>query len=250
MSIGARLEREWVFLSGLIRTLLRVRTIAGQSANLITDDLEAAVDRWPGNVALSFEGRTLSYGEMDALANRYAHWAENIGLRRGEVVALLMPNRLEYLPIWFGLSKVGVATALINNQLTGDALAHCLNVSGAAHCLVDEETASAFEGARAKAVHVTHEWTLGEARGDQRDLTQTLKSCSGLRPDRARREGLTASDTALYIFTSGTTGLPKAARITHMRAQLYMRGFAGATGARQDDRIYVTLPLYHATGGL
>jgi fatty-acyl-CoA synthase len=87
--------------------------------------------------------------------------------------------------------------------------------------------------------------------GDQRDLANALKSCSQLRPDRlTARNGLTAKDTALYIFTSGTTGLPKAARITHMRAQLYMRGFAGSTDARATDRIYVTLPLYHATGGL
>ena len=61
---------------------------------------------------------------------------------------------------------------------------------------------------------------------------------------------MTAKDTAVYIFTSGTTGLPKAARITHTRVQLYMRGFAGATDARANDRIYVPLPLYHATGGL
>ena len=61
---------------------------------------------------------------------------------------------------------------------------------------------------------------------------------------------MTAADTALLIYTSGTTGLPKAARITHMRAQLYMRGFAGSTGALKTDRIYVCLPLYHATGGL
>src|SRR5581483_6588038 len=77
-----------------------------------------------------------------------------------------------------------------------------------------------------------------------------LRSCSSLRPDRGRRAGLTARDTALFIFTSGTTGLPKAARITHMRAQLYMRGFAGATGAKPDDRVYIALPFYHATGGL
>ncbi|HLY78441.1 MAG TPA: AMP-binding protein, partial [Caulobacteraceae bacterium] len=250
MSFTARLEREWIFLNGLLRTLGRVRSIAGASANLVTDDLEAAVDKWRDNVAISFEGRSLTYGELDALANRYAHWSENVGLRRGETVALLMPNRLEYLAIWYGLSKVGVATALINNQLTGDALAHCLNVSGAAHCLVDEETAPAFDACRDKLAHATHEWTLGEASGDQRDLTQALKGCSSLRPDRGRREGLTASDTALYIFTSGTTGLPKAARITHMRAQLYMRGFAGATDAKPDDRIYITLPFYHATGGL
>jgi len=250
MSFTARLEREWIFLSGLLRTLGRVRSISGGSTNLVTDDLEAAVDRWRGNAALSFEGQGLSYGEMDALANRYAHWAEYAGVRRGEVVALLLPNRLDYLPIWYGLSKLGVVTALINNQLTGEALAHCLNVSGAAHCLVDAETAEAFEGCRAKLLHATHEWTLGEASGDQHDLTQALKSCSSVRPDRERRDGLTARDTALLIFTSGTTGLPKAARITHMRAQLYMRGFAGATDAKPDDRIYITLPFYHATGGL
>ncbi|MEJ0064896.1 MAG: AMP-binding protein [Caulobacteraceae bacterium] len=126
-----------------------------------------------------------------------------------------------------------------------------LNVSGAAHCLVDEETAPAFEACRDKLLHATARMDPRRGRGgDQRDLSQALKGCSSLRPDRGRREGLTASDTALYIFTSGTTGLPKAARITHMRAQLYMRGFAGATDAKPDDRIYVTLPFYHATGGL
>jgi fatty-acyl-CoA synthase len=250
VSITARLKREWRFLGGLVRTLRRVSSIAPGSANLATDDLEAAVDRWRERTAISFEGKSLTYGELDVLANRFAHWAEGANIRRGEVVALVMPNRLEYLPIWYGLSKIGVATALINNQLVGDALAHCINVSGAAHCIVDAETAPAFEAARAKLLHATHEWTLGEAQGDQHDLTQALKSCSGLRPDRSRRADMTAADTALFIFTSGTTGLPKAARITHMRAQLYMRGFAGSTGAGPDDKIYVTLPFYHATGGL
>jgi len=250
MSLWGRLQREWTFLGGLLRTLARVRSIAPDSPQLVTDDLEAAIDRWRGRTALSFEGRTLSYGDLDGLANRYAHWAEHAGLRRGDVVALLMPNRLDYLPIWFGLTKVGVVVALINNQLVGDALAHCLNVSGAGHCLVDEETSAAFEGVKDRLERGLQAWNLGEAHGDQHDLGQALKSCSSLRPDRARRAGLTAKDNALFIFTSGTTGLPKAARITHTRAQLYMRGFAGATGATADDRIYVTLPLYHATGGL
>jgi fatty-acyl-CoA synthase len=248
--LGARLEREWHYLSGLVRTLMRVRSIAPHSPDLATDDLEAAVDRWRSRPALSFEGKTIDYAEMDGLANRYAHWADSAGLRRGDVVALLMPNRIEYLPIWYGLSKVGVVTALINNQLTGPALAHCLTVSGAAHCLVDEETWPAFEAAQPDVAQAMQAWVLGGTNAGQHDLTQALRSCSQLRPDRRRREGLTAADTALFIFTSGTTGLPKAARITHMRAQLYMRGFAGATGARPDDRIYVTLPFYHATGGL
>jgi fatty-acyl-CoA synthase len=250
MRWSARLSREWRFLRGLTRTLGRVRSITAASTNLLCDDLEAAVDKWRDRQAMTFEGRTVTYGELDAMANRYAHWAQDQGIHRGDTVALFMPNRLEYLAIWYGLSKVGVATALINNQLTGQTLAHCLNISGARHCLVDGDTWPPFEAARRLLAHDMQEWTLAEAHSGQRDLAQAMKGLSDLRPDRSTREGMTARDTALFIFTSGTTGLPKAARITHMRAQLYMRGFAGATDARPEDRVYVTLPLYHATGGL
>jgi len=250
MRLKARLERDWRFTRGLNRTLGRVKSIAPESPNLLCDDLQAAVERHRTQPAMSFEGRTLTYGELDAMANRFAHWAKGLNIRRGQVVALLMPNRLEYFAAWYGLSKVGVVTALINNQLAGYPLAHCLNLSGAAHCIVDAETSPVFEAVRPLLERPMQQWVLGTAHGDQRDLAQALKSCSQLPPDRAVREDMTARDVVLLIYTSGTTGLPKAARITHLRAQLYMRGFAGATGAGPKDRIYVALPLYHATGGL
>ena len=251
MRLSVKIKRELKFLGGLTRTLKRVKSIAPDSANLICDDLEAAVDKWRDRSAITFEGKTVTYAELDAMANRYAHWAKGQGITRGQTVALFMPNRLEYMAIWYGLTKVGVATALINNQLTGAALAHCLKISQAMHCIVDPETSPCFEDVKGQLDRHMHQWVLGAAHGDQRDLVKALKSCSQLRPDReTARDGLIARDTALFIFTSGTTGLPKAARITHMRAQLYMRGFAGSTGARETDRIYVTLPLYHATGGL
>ena len=234
-------RREWRYLTGLVRTLLRVRSIERGSTNLAVDDLEWAMDRWPDRRAIGFEGRSLTYGEVEGLANRYAHWALAQGLKRGEAVAVLLPNRLEYLPLWFGLSKVGVVAALINYQLTGEALTHCLELSGARLVVTDHSTAPALE---AVARSGTEPWDI-----DGR-LLQAAQAASVIRPPRATRAGMTAADTALLIYTSGTTGLPKAARITHMRAQLYMRGFAGSTGARPSDRIYVTLPLYHATGGL
>jgi fatty-acyl-CoA synthase len=250
MSLKAKLQREWRFLRGLNRTLNRVKSIAPDSENLACDDLQAAVERWRDRPAITFEGRTVTYGEMDGMANRFAHWGKAVNLRRGQTVALFMPNRLEYFCIWYGLSKIGVVTALINNQLSGLALAHCLNISGAGHLIVDPETAPVFEAAKSLIDKPPRPWVLGPAQGDQRDLMQALKSCSQLPPDKVVREDMRARDTALLIFTSGTTGMPKAARITHVRAQLYMRGFAGATDARPSDRIYVALPLYHATGGL
>jgi len=250
MPLKANLQREWRFLRGLNRTLARVKSISPDSGALACDDLQAAVEKWRDRPAMTFEGRTLTYGEIDAMANRFAHWGKGLNLRRGQVVALFMPNRLEYFAVWYGLSKIGVVTALINNQLSGLPLAHCLNIAGANHVIVDAETSPVFEAARTLLNKPPQRWVLGPAHGDQRDLVQALKSCSQLPPDRIVREDMKARDTALLIFTSGTTGMPKAARITHVRAQLYMRGFAGATGATASDRIYVTLPLYHATGGL
>jgi fatty-acyl-CoA synthase len=250
MSPMARIRRELKFLTGLARTLMRVRSVAPDSRRLVCDDLEAAVDAWRGRRAITLDSRTLSYGELDEIANRYAHWAIEHGLRRGQTVALYTPSRVDYLAIWYGLSKVGVATALINNNLTGAPLAHCVEIAAASCAIVDAETAPAFQAVNQTFPRPLPVWTLGPAEGELRDLAQALRSCSQLRPDRAVREGLKARDTALFIYTSGTTGLPKAAKISHERAQLYMGGFAGATNAKKDDRIYVTLPLYHATGGL
>jgi fatty-acyl-CoA synthase len=251
VKLKARIERDVRYLRNALRTLGRVKPITADSPNLACDDLETAVDKWPTSRAITFEGKTLSYAGFDALANRYAHWAKAQGLMRGQTVAIFLPNRLEYVPLWYGLTKVGVIGALVNNNLAGQALAHCLNISEAVHCVVDEETSAAFNAVKEELARPVKQWTLGQVRAGQHDLPQALKSCSPLRPDRASsRGGMTAKDTALYIFTSGTTGLPKAAKMTHMRVQLYMSGFAGSTGSLPSDRIYITLPLYHATGGL
>ncbi len=249
--LTARLGRELRFVGSLFRTLGRIRSVTPDSDRLICDDLELAVDRNMAATAIEFEGRSITYAAFDAMANRFAHWATSRGIRRGDTVALFMPNRIEYVAVWYGLSKVGVASALINNQITGAALTHCLNISGAIHLICDSETAPEFEAVRGQLARTMTEWILGgDGRGD-RDFDRALKGVSSLRPSRdTARANLTAKDVALYIFTSGTTGLPKAAKITHLRAQLYMRGFAGATDARTTDRIYVALPLYHATGGL
>lgn len=250
MGVLERLGREIKFVRKLARTLWRVRTIDPDSDVLICDDFEAAVDKYENHTALIFEDERLTYRQLDALANRFAAWGLTQGLKRGDTVALLLPNRSEYVPAWMGFAKIGVATALINNNLTGAALAHCLSISGADHVITDAESVEAVETIRAGLPRALTYWLIDAEHETHRSLDLKEPKLAPDRPPRSIRAGLKSKDVALYIYTSGTTGMPKAAKITHVRAQLYMRGFAGATGAKADDVIYCALPLYHATGGL
>ena len=255
MGLASRMAREARYVRGLAGGLSKVKSIRGDSPQLVCDDWEAAVDRHASNVAVNFEGRTLTYDAYDALANRFANWALATGLKRGDAVALFLPNRLEYVAAWIGLGKAGVVAALINNNLAGQPLIHCIEIAGAQHVIADAETAPVLHAARDRLKRPLTVWVMdggqeAERRSGDRDLDRALQNANATRPDRALRQGMTAGDLALYIYTSGTTGLPKAARITHVRAQTYMRGFWGSTRSKADDRVYIVLPLYHATGGL
>lgn len=253
MDIATRIAREIRFLSGLARTLWRVHAIAPESDVLICDDFEAAADKFADHTAILFERETSTYRQLDAIANRFAAWALAQELGRGDTVALLLPNCTEYVPAWMGIAKTGAATALINNNLTGAALAHCLSIASASHVITDESCLDALGTIRVGLARPLTFWVIGASRPlgeNQRALDLKTPRVAPERPPRSLRAGLKARDVALYIFTSGTTGMPKAAKITHMRAQLYMRAFAGATNSCAEDRLYCVLPLYHSTGGL
>ena len=254
MGLMANIRRDLRFIGGLRRLLKRIKPIQLDSPDLVCDDWEEVVDRFPDHLAITDERRSLTYRELDALANRYAHWARGRNLRRGDAVALMMMNRADYIAAWMGFSKVGVAAALINTNLTGQPLAHCLNIVGASQIIADDETWPQVETARPYAEKTLMLWVLGlnaeDEASERRGLDAGVRGTSGVRPDRSLRAGMTNRDTALYIYTSGTTGLPKAARIPHSRARTYMRAFAGATASTEKDRLYCVLPLYHSTGGL
>ncbi len=250
MNLVARVKREIRFLIGVTRTLWRVRKVDADSDVLVCDDFEEAVDKFEDHTALVFEGERLTYRQLDALANRFAAWADAQRLKHGDRVALFLPNRAEYAPAWMGLAKVGVAAALINNNLAGAALAHCFSISGAEHVITDSETAHALGSIRAGLPRAITVWDIDGAQDGARHLDLKEPKLPPEQPSRARRAGLKSLEVALYIYTSGTTCMPKAAKITHTRAQLYMRAFAGATGATAEDNVYCALPLYHSTAGL
>ncbi len=245
-----QLKRDGVFINRLFATLRRVMTLKAKSDWLVCDELDLACTTWPGHVAMKCGADSWSYADLKTYADRVGNFVLDLGLKRGETVALFMPNRPEYVGLWFGIAKAGVRTALINSNLQGAALKHSFDVSGAKHLFVDATLHEALETIRDNLPPDLTVWSAcGEIEG-ARPLDAYIQSSSADNVNANVRLGLKQGDVALYIYTSGTTGLPKAAKVTHMKALTYMRGFAGGTGARPEDNIYITLPLYHATGGL
>lgn len=250
MSFLDKVKREFIYLKGVRATQKQIGTIDPDTKRTVPDDFEASVDKHKRNVAIRFEGKLYTYEELDARANQYANWALDQGYRPGDAVALFMENKPDYIAFWLGLSKVGVVSALINNSLQGQGLAHCVNIAKAKSLVVgpeQEELLKTADGLFDEGITI---WTVGgEIEGTQA-LDPVLVNMPSSRPDPAIRHDMTVDDLCLYIYTSGTTGLPKAARLTHARTLGMMNTFIAPCNITPRDRIYLTLPLYHGTGGI
>ena len=250
MGLAAAIRREYVYISSILRTLWLLRAVKPHSTRIIADIVAAQAKATPDAPAIIFQDEIVSYTALDARANAYAHWAIAQGIRRGDAVALLMENRPDYIAAWLGLFKAGASVALINTNLTGQALAHSIAIAKAAHAIVGDEMRAAFETAAPHLESVPRLWCQGPVEQPQGDLDTALAALPVTDPGLAARGGLTGKDRAFFIYTSGTTGLPKAANFSHMRMLFMMTGFVGALRPNSSDRIYDPLPLYHSTGGV
>jgi fatty-acyl-CoA synthase len=250
MGLFDGISREAIYISSIGRSLFKLRHTGPDSTRTISDIVaDFARDR-PGNIAVLHQDRTLTYADLAAGANRYAHWAMGQGVRKGDVVALFMEGCPEYLMAWLGVVMLGGVAALINTNLRGPALAHSIAIANARHAIVGLELADAWRDALGTAETRPIAWVTGAAAAGAENLDAALAQASPAPLDKAVRAGLTCKDNAFYIYTSGTTGLPKAANFSHMRMLYMMYGFAGALNAHEGDRMYDTLPLYHSTGGV
>ena len=218
---------------------------------------EETAARCQHDSAIIFEGRELTWGEFNRLANQFAHALKQQGVARGDAVALLMENRIEMLACIVALAKLGAVTGLINTSLTGKPLVHCIATTDARKCIVGQELLDPVLEVKADLPLADSDYLWvrdiacdnggDSAPGRMQDLTGELAQMSA--DNLPETKEICAGEKALYIFTSGTTGLPKAAVIYHRRylsaATPYSRiGFR----AKPSDRIYICLPLYHFTG--
>jgi len=239
------------------QALLDRRSVASgriKPADLYTlaDRLEQQARQHGQRPLLIYGEEVLSYAEVDARANQMAHTFHARGLRAGDVCALAMENRPAFFASWFGLVKLGVVVAFINTQVSGKPLLHALATTGAKALVVGEECVGNLL-ATADLPALAY-WLVADAenpwKGDlpsfiERQFASRLDSAPRTAFPREARARVQAQTPTLLIFTSGTTGLPKAARYSHMRWLSSGDVMQVTLDASCEDVFYCCLPLYH-----
>ncbi|WP_194815314.1 long-chain-acyl-CoA synthetase [Nocardia sp. XZ_19_385] len=190
--------------------------------------------RHPDRLFLRFQGQKFTYREANAEVNRYAHVLADRGVNRGDVVGVLMTNRPETLFVALAVVKLGATVGLLNYNQRDEVLSHSFGLLESVLDVIGEECQEAFDSLAEAPSNVLFSNDLREAARGADDS------------DPAVCAQVTARERAFLIFTSGTTGLPKASVMTHRRWTQSMSGLGGL-GVRLNggDALYCCLPLYH-----
>lgn len=233
-----------------LRALEMTAPISRNRHRVMPTIIDELAIRWGDAPALVCDRECFTYTELAARKNQYARWALAQSIKKGDVVCLLMTNRPEYLAVWLGLSSIGAVTALVNTNLTGQSLAHSLNVVQPTHIIVAAEFLDQIESVVPNVSSSPELWSHGaDGKLFRRiDCDVGQRSSEALSSDE--KCDLTIEDQALYVYTSGTTGMPKGAKVSHARVLQWGYWFAGMLEANSTDRIYNCLPMYHSVGGV
>ncbi|HET9690789.1 MAG TPA: long-chain-fatty-acid--CoA ligase [Acidimicrobiales bacterium] len=203
----------------------------------------------PAKVAYRFSGRELTFGELDERVNRLASALVQRGVGQGDRVATLMGNRLEVVETYLAAAKLGAICVPVNFRLVADEIAYVLGDSRASAMVVDAAlaptaaTARAVAGSPAVCLVVADDAAAG---GDGAEPYEAvLAAASPEPPGTLVREG----DDAFIMYTSGTTGRPKGAVLSHFNLLMNTLHMTQYMGIQGDDEVWLSgLPLFHIGG--
>lgn len=242
-------------LGGLVRSLRYVRQEEDKRHDTYPSLVEEKVRCYSNNVLIKYQERSITYNAFNQAANQVAHYLSDQGVGRGSVIALFMANRPEFLIYQLAITKLGAVVSLINTSQKGQVLAHSLNLVKAEYVVVGDEYIEPLDAIRSSLqiepviYRVPDTDCLVDPGRDDGSYTNIALACrdystANLPADQSPKP----QDTACYIYTSGTTGLPKASVQTHDRmAKLFMAMGLFINPLGEEDVMYSTLPLYHAT---
>ena len=186
--------------------------------------------------AIHFEGRTVTFGELDAQSNRVAHAFARIGLQRGDRAAFYLGNCLELIFAYLANLKLGVITVPMNTQYRDVEISHIVEDAAPRIIVTDRAQSSILQSLNSLE-------SLPQAL-----LVEDLSSLSASESADAVDASVDAEDLATIMYTSGTTGCSKGAMITHNNLVANITGLVAAWRWSAADTLLLTLPLFHMHG--
>lgn len=219
-----------------------------QSDWLLPDILEHQAQERPDETFLQWEAsdEKATFEEMNAIANAHAHGFAEQGIEPGEKVLLMLPNSLEYIYCWFGLSKHGAIEVPVNNEFKKQTLGHVANLTEAEFAVVAEEFLPRFRAIESDLEHLETVAVIGEVPDDPSSFEYVaygdLVSEDEADPERDRKP----SDVTALIMTSGTTGPSKAIQKTFAHQYFFAEQCKNITQLTEDDVYMTGNPLFHS----
>jgi long-chain acyl-CoA synthetase len=209
------------------------------SGSLLHGALERAAGRFEHRDAVRAGDQRWSFRDLDELSNAFARHVAARGVTRGDRVAVMTTNRVEFVVAVHAISKVGAAAVLLSPAWKAREIDHALGLTGPCHAVADG-AGPALLAERLGSERVTD-------LDDQGSLERTLAP-GHRRPVGGEVEEADETDEAILVFSSGTTGLPKAVRHTHRSIGRATAHWCSALGLGPDDRFQVATPPSHILG--
>ena len=186
--------------------------------------------------------REMTWGEFDKKANRFANLLLTRGCKKGDKIAILLMNSLEWLPIYFGILKAGAVAVPLNYRYTADEIRYCLEKADCTMLVFGPEFTGRMENICDLIPRVKHLFYVGE---DCPTFADNYDYMIGLCSTEAPNIAVTDDDDAAIYYSSGTTGFPKAILHAHRALVHSARCEQAHHGQTKDDVFLCIPPLYH-----
>tara|TARA_B100001057_G_scaffold468005_1_gene526736 strand:- start:10746 stop:12554 length:1809 start_codon:yes stop_codon:yes gene_type:complete len=249
--------KEFLRVIGEIRyivPLLRYKWPDPDDNASLAHSFEQSVEKYKNKDFIFFEDETWTYSEINNTANILAHKLIEDGISHGDKVILFMENRPSYVSTILALNKIGAIGVLINTSLKGEPLIHCINSSNSKKCIFGAELSESLEGVLS-SINITAKsdiyWVQDLPNDNCPEWATDINEILDLSKtdNLSETNNVTAKDIAFYIFTSGTTGVPKAALFPNVKIVASSTNITrGGYRMNSEDCLYNCLPLYHSTG--